>query len=238
MIKRIFSSWCSYFKPTFKNVFNRSLWLLLLFKREKKNEKCIVDWTIFHYLDSVGKSTKIFVNAEQQSDWYSKRIVCILLGFVWILVLTASITISTILSTKGVPPEGWMVPYKAMYSIYTIQHIFNRSHRVLTIYIISFAHLFQISNRTNYIRAILYNTGIANAWRFRNFILYLSDSIVFCMCVHLFDCFCTQLCGTLERCQWNGFEWRCHKQYWLQNQIHTNRSISYWNLWVKITTFV
>lgn len=67
----------------------------------------------------------IFANAEQQSDWYTKRIASLLLGFVWILVLTASITISMILSTKGIGPEGWMVPYKAMYRRLFVSNLYG-----------------------------------------------------------------------------------------------------------------
>lgn len=64
-------------------------------------------------LDCIEDSKIIFTNAEQQSDWYTKRITSLLLGFVCTLVLSASITISAILSANGVGPEGWMIPYKA-----------------------------------------------------------------------------------------------------------------------------
>lgn len=69
---------------------------------------------ILMILDCIGDSKIIFANAEQQSEWYTKRITSLLLGFVCTLILTASITISSILSAKGYGPEAWMVPYKAM----------------------------------------------------------------------------------------------------------------------------
>lgn len=85
---------------------------------------CLFIWIIwnvlniagfFESLDSTGNSTSIFVEAEKQSDWYTKRIAAVMLGFVCSLVLSASVTISMILSFyKDVGPDGWMVPYRAM----------------------------------------------------------------------------------------------------------------------------
>ncbi|XP_055323103.1 uncharacterized protein LOC129578467 [Sitodiplosis mosellana] len=79
--------------------------------------------TLLRFQSSVKKyasnsqSRIIFANAERQSDWYTKRITSSLLGFVCTMILTASITISTVLSAKGIGPEGWMVPYKAIFTI-------------------------------------------------------------------------------------------------------------------------
>lgn len=71
-------------------------------------------WAFF-VIDSSGNARQIFANAERQSDWYTKRIVVLVVCFACSVVFIASITISTILSAKGVGPDEWMVPYKAMY---------------------------------------------------------------------------------------------------------------------------
>lgn len=95
-----------------------------------------------------------------------------------------------------------------------------------------FIHLFQIYNRTVYIRAILYHFGIGNGWRLFNFDVRLIDCVIFCIDVHLFDCFCAVLWNCAEPDRRNGIA-NIRKSDWFYGKIHTTHWVACRNLCVS-----
>lgn len=175
-------------------------------------------------LDSVGSSTDIFTNAEQQSEWYTKRIVGLFLGFVWTLVLVASIGISAVLARNGSGPQEWMLPYKAMYwylHFFRI-HFWKRMNQGQKL---NLFNLLQISDSTNYIRPLLYSINARNARWFRDFNLCCFYINVFCIGLHIFNWIRTKLWSSTRSNWCNGFDRTC-KSNRLQSENHTNCSIS------------